>query len=70
MVGGFLAWLVNTLCSAVVGLAWGLVVMAIVHPLLNALPFGKKKGGHEEGDIRAELAGYRPTKRDADPPLS
>lgn len=67
MVGGFLAWLVNTLCSAVVGLAWGLVVMAIVHPLLHALPFGKKKGGHEEGDIRAELAGYRPTNRDEGP---
>jgi predicted DNA repair protein MutK len=67
VVGGFLAWLVNTLCSAVIGLAWGLVVMAIVHPLLKALPFGKKKGGHEEGDLRAELAGYRPTKRDGEP---
>ena len=67
VVGGFLAWLVNTLCSAVIGLAWGLVVMAIVHPLLKVLPFGKKKGGHEEGDIRAELAGYRPTKPNADP---
>lgn len=67
VVGGFLAWLVNTLCSAVIGLAWGIVVMAIVHPLLKALPFGKKNGGHEEGDIRPELAGYRPTKRDADP---
>jgi predicted DNA repair protein MutK len=66
-VGGFLAWLVDTLCSAVIGLAWGIVVMAIVHPLLKVLPFGKKKGGHEEGDIRAELAGYRPTKRNADP---
>ena len=65
--GGFLAWLVNTLCSAVIGLAWGIVVMAIVHPLLKALPFGKKKGGHEEGDIRAELAGYRPTNRDEGP---
>lgn len=67
VVGGFLAWLVNTLCSAVVGIAWGIAVMAIVHPLLKALPFGKAKGGHEEGDVRAELAGYRPTKRDHDP---
>jgi predicted DNA repair protein MutK len=67
VVGGFLAWLVNTLCSAVIGLVWGLVVMAVVHPLLNALPFGKEKGKHEEGDIRAELAGYRPTKRDEEP---
>jgi predicted DNA repair protein MutK len=65
-VGGFLAWLVDTLCSAVIGLAWGIVVMAILHPLLKVLPFGKKKGGHEEGDIRAELAGYRPTKHDGD----
>lgn len=65
--GGFLAWLVNTLCSAVLGLVWGLLVMAVVHPLLKVLPFGKKKGGHEEGDIRAELAGYRPTKRSDDP---
>ncbi|HJV99750.1 MAG TPA: DUF808 domain-containing protein [Arthrobacter sp.] len=67
VVGGFLAWLVNTLCSAVIGLAWGLVVMAIVHPLLKVLPFGKNKGGHEEGDIRAELAGYRPPERHDDP---
>jgi predicted DNA repair protein MutK len=67
VVGGFLAWLVNTLCSAVIGLAWGIGVMAVVHPLLKVLPFGKGKGGHEEGDIRAELAGYRPTKRNADP---
>ncbi|PNI09555.1 DUF808 domain-containing protein [Arthrobacter sp. AFG7.2] len=63
VVGGFLAWLVNTVCSAILGLAWGLVIMAVVGPLLKALPFGKKKGGHEEGDLRAELAGYRPEKR-------
>jgi predicted DNA repair protein MutK len=67
VVGGFLAWLVNTLCSAVLGVVWGLLVMAVVHPLLKVLPFGKEKGVHEEGDIRAELAGYRPTKRHDDP---
>lgn len=67
VVGGFLAWLVNTLCSAVLGVAWGIGVMAIVHPLLKALPFGKEKGGHEEGDVRAAVAGYRPTKRNVDP---
>lgn len=68
VVGGLLAWLVNTLCSAVVGLAWGLAVMAVVHPLLKALPFGKnkEKGAHEEGDIRAAVAGYRPAKGNAD----
>jgi predicted DNA repair protein MutK len=56
VVGGFLAWLVNTLCSAILGLAWGLVVMAILHPLLKVLPLGKKKGGHEEGDVRSAVA--------------
>jgi uncharacterized protein len=49
VVGGFLAWLVNTLCSAVIGIVWGLVVMAIVHPLLQVLPFrqaeGRARGG-------------------------
>ena len=63
VVGGLLAWLVNTLCSAILGLAWGLAVMAILHPLLKVLPFGKGKDGHEEGDVRAALAGDRP-KRD------
>jgi hypothetical protein len=67
-VGGLLAWLVNTLCSAVLGLAWGLVVMAVVGPLLKALPFGNKKGGHEEGDVRAAAAGHPPTQRNVDPP--
>jgi hypothetical protein len=52
----------------VVGLAWGLVVMAIVGPLLKALPFGKKKSGHEEGDIRAAAAGHQPAERNVDPP--
>ena len=66
VVGGFLAWLVNTLCSAILGFAWGSVVMAVVHPLLKALPFGKK-GEHEGGDIRAAVAGYRPGKDHADP---
>jgi predicted DNA repair protein MutK len=63
VVGAFLAWLVNTLCSAVLGLAWGLAVMAVLHPLLKLLPFGKKDGGHEEGSVRAALAGYRPGER-------
>jgi predicted DNA repair protein MutK len=65
-IGGLLAWLVNTLCSAILGLAWGLAVMAVLHPLLKALPFGREKGQHEEGDVRAELAGYRPKKHEAD----
>jgi hypothetical protein len=70
-VGGFLAWLVNTLCSAVVGIIWGLVIMAILNPLLKVLPFGKKDGGHEPGDHRAAAAGHAPaghtpTKHDGD----
>lgn len=66
VVGAFLTWLVNTLCSAVLGLAWGLVVMAVVGPLLKVLPFGKKHG-HEEGDVRAAAAGHSPAKHDGDP---
>ncbi|MGD6979772.1 MULTISPECIES: DUF808 domain-containing protein [Citricoccus] len=72
-VGGFLAWLVNTICSAILGLAWGLVVMAILHPLLKVLPFGKGTAtgegtvDHEEGDLRAALAGHRPADRDPRP---
>ncbi|MET1033669.1 MAG: DUF808 domain-containing protein [Arthrobacter sp.] len=65
--GAFLAWLVNTLCSAVLGLAWGLVVLAVLHPLLKVLPFGKKKDGHEEGDVRAGVDDHRSPKPDADP---
>ncbi len=65
--GGFLVWLVNTLSSAVLGLVWGLAVLAILHPVLKALPFGKQKAGHEEGDIRAAAAGYQPPKHNADP---
>jgi predicted DNA repair protein MutK len=68
VVGGFLAWLVNTLCSAILGIIWGSVVMAILHPLLKVLPFGKKTGGHhEEGDVRAAIAGFRPGKDNVDP---
>ncbi|MFC3300699.1 DUF808 domain-containing protein [Arthrobacter agilis] len=66
VMGGVLAWLVNTLCSAVLGLAWGSIVMAVVLPLLKVLPFGKDKGGHEAGDFRAAVAGHRPSKDEAD----
>ncbi len=37
-VGGALAWLVNTLCSLVLGIVWGMVVAAILH----VLPWPKK----------------------------
>ena len=32
-VGPALAWLVNTLCSAILGLVWGLIVMFVLHSL-------------------------------------
>ncbi len=38
-IGAALGWLVNTLASAVVGLAVGAVVVAVMH----VLPFGHKK---------------------------
>ena len=65
VVGGFLGWLVNTLCSAVAGLAWGLVVMGVLFLVKKVLPFGKKNGS-EPGDTRAALAGHRPKKPDTD----
>lgn len=68
VVGSFLAWLVNTLCSAVLGLAWGLVVMAIVGPLLQALPIGKQKAGHAEDHTHVAASGHPPAERKADPP--
>lgn len=55
--GGFLAWLVNTLCSTVLGLGWGLVVMAILQPLLKVLPVGKKDNGHTDDDVRTTVDG-------------
>jgi len=47
-VGGLLGWLVNTFASAVIGLVWGVVVVAVMH----VLPFGHSKGhdgGHDKG---------------------
>ncbi|MDT0168623.1 DUF808 domain-containing protein [Pseudarthrobacter sp. BRE9] len=64
VVGGLLGWLVNTLCSAVLGLAWGLVVLAVVGPLLKVLPFGKAKGGHEEDAAKARADSHQPEKHE------
>ncbi|WP_255768731.1 DUF808 domain-containing protein [Pseudarthrobacter sulfonivorans] len=66
--GALLAWLVNTLCSAVLGLAWGLVVMSVVGPLLKVLPFGKKKSGHDDGAVSAAAAGQQSGHRGVEPP--
>lgn len=40
-VGGFLAWLVNTLCAAVIGIALGGIAVAVMH----VLPLGRKGHG-------------------------
>ncbi|MET4059566.1 putative DNA repair protein MutK [Arthrobacter sp. UYP6] len=66
VVGGVLAWLVNTLCSAVLGMAWGLVVMAVLHPLMKVLPFGKKNDRDDAGEGRAAAPDHRPETSDAD----
>lgn len=42
-IGGFAGWLTNTICSAIIGLIVGAVVVAIMH----VLPFGKKHGHHD-----------------------
>lgn len=41
-VGGLLVWLVETLCSAIVGLVVGALVVAVIH----VLPFGEKEAKH------------------------
>ncbi|MBD5830461.1 DUF808 domain-containing protein [Janibacter melonis] len=47
--GGVLGWLTNTFFSFLLGVAWGAVIVAVMH----VLPFGKDKGedaGHEAFD--------------------
>lgn len=41
-VGGVLAWLVDTIISLLFGLLWGLIVLAIVHPILVRIGRAKK----------------------------
>ncbi|QAY64287.1 DUF808 domain-containing protein [Xylanimonas allomyrinae] len=48
-VGGALGWLFETLCSAVVGLAVGAAVLAVVH----LLPFGRKHASHDDEPAHA-----------------
>lgn len=62
-VGPALAWLVNTLCSAILGLVWGLIVMAVLH----SLPFMKHADDdHADtpadhgGEIRSRIGGMTP----------
>lgn len=65
VVGGFLAWLVNTLCSMVIGIVWGGVVVAVMH----LLPFGHKDDDDpvvvgaerdETGDVVAQVVERAP----------
>lgn len=58
--GGFLAWCFNTLCSAVVGLAVGAVVVAVMH----LLPFGKKDDPRTHAHVERVPAGETPTDTD------
>lgn len=43
-IGGFLAWLVNSTISGIVGLAWGCLAMAVA----SVVPFGKQSDGAHE----------------------
>lgn len=52
---GFLAWLVNTICSLILGAIWGAVLVAVMH----FLPFGHGKGhgdDHADGEKAAAEA--------------
>ena len=46
---GFLAWLVNTICSLILGVIWGAILVAVVH----VLPFG-----HGSDDDEGQGAGH------------
>jgi predicted DNA repair protein MutK len=62
-VGGVLAWLFNTLCSAIVGLLVGAVVVAVMH----VLPFGRKDHGTPHDGEHAEAHDAAPAvERDGD----
>ena len=41
-IGGVLSWLTNTLASAVLGLIWGAILVAVLH----LLPIGRKDPVH------------------------
>lgn len=56
-VGAVLAWLVETFFSFLLGLAWGAVIVGIVH----VLPFGKK---HEDRAVEGE-SGVEPGRKTA-----
>lgn len=45
-IGGFLAWLVDTICSAIIGFVVGLVIVGVLH----LLPFGNHRDPHAIDD--------------------
>ncbi len=52
---GFLAWLVNTICSLILGAIWGAILVAVMH----FVPFGHGKGhgdDHADGEKAAAEA--------------
>ena len=60
-VGGFLFWLVDTLCSAVFGLIVGAIIVAVLH----VLPFKRKRTDMEGADYAANQAAATPATKDA-----
>jgi hypothetical protein len=59
-IGGFLAWCFNTLCSAIIGLVVGAVVVAVMH----VLPFGK---GHDDAHGTEHDSGHAEPGHDGGP---
>lgn len=60
-VGGFLFWLVDTLCSAVFGLIVGAIIVAVLH----VLPFKRKRTDMEGADYAANQTAATPATKDA-----
>ncbi|MFC7400730.1 DUF808 domain-containing protein [Citricoccus sp. GCM10030269] len=63
-VGAVLGWLVNTLCSAVVGLIWGLLVLVVATPLLKILPWS---GNNSDKNTSSGDGSHRPAPTESAP---
>ncbi|MGY5766355.1 DUF808 domain-containing protein [Brachybacterium sp. DNPG3] len=64
VVGGALAWLVETFFSLLLGVLWGAVVLAVVH----VLPFGAKDHGTEDHGAEAHAGTTEGADRPVDAP--
>lgn len=62
-VGGFLAWLINTIASAILGLIVGCIVVGILH----VLPFGKKSDHSESHHAESDHTESAPTDSTTEP---